>query len=255
MSGGKKALGAPEQCARRGRAEDAADGAREMAHLLKQMDADVIRRMVQAREAAMNIHKAFPGGDQRFMMNDDEDDDDEAGDVKDDQSEGRAHSDDDDEEDGQQDDDGGETCFGLFDNSVNKSAHTCLQRLKEDFDLDLVHEMDDAKLDFLQRIRVVNWIRTLIRVKDCSAEDTIVCLRLLLREKGESADVHVLDDDIFLKPVIKGDLLLTVLESEDKKDADQGPENGNGQDTEEEELIRDIVTQALRAEQLNGQSV
>lgn len=254
----KSALNAPTQCAYRGRAEDAAAGALEMAQILQRMDGDVIRRMVQAREAALSIRMAFPEGDQRFKDLDDDDDDDDI----DSNNEfdnyqntnrlsgvgftfpGKKA-----EEVEEQNVDDGELCIGLFDDVVDNGPCACLRRVKDSYDFDIVSEMDSARLNMLQRIRVVNWIRKLIRLQQCSPAEAIMRVRTVLTRCGE--DAFVLDDDALLVPLIPGDVLLTVLES--RVDENGGTlngeheqvENGDDNDEDNEDVVRKAVLQSL----------
>lgn len=236
----------PTECGQRDRAEDAAAGAVEIAHMLQRMDGNVIQRMVQAREAALNIYQAFPGGDQRFV--DVEDDDD----YTDDEKEGDEEKEEEEEEGV---DDGEAGVIGLFDDNLDINPHACLQRAKTQHGFDVVSAMDDAALDILQRIRVVNWIRTLVRVEKLSSMDVIGRARELLN-RGDGDDVTVLDDNNYLTPVIEGDLLLTVLESDEEQEQKggslmNGDSSGNGHthkivDSDDERLVRAAVMESLQ---------
>lgn len=178
------------------------------------MDNQVVQRMVQAREAAMNVHLAFPGGDRRFV--DAEDDDDE---VEDDVETSLLKNEDEEEEALVE-----EECIGLFDDITDRSPHHCLRRAFTDYDIDLVSLMDGAQLDILDRIRVVNWIRTLIRIDELRPTDVINRVKNLLLLKD--GDLHVFDSDKYLTPIIEGDVLLTVLES--SADEGDGADETNG---------------------------
>lgn len=236
-------MDAPAGCGTRDRAEDAADGALQIARMLGQMDSNVVQRMVQAREAALNIHRAFPGGDQRFIDAEDDDDD-----VGDDDDFNNDVQDGDDEEDDLVEE---EACTGLFDNDVDGGPQACLQRVVTQYDFDLIKHMNDAQLDILQRIRIVNWIRTLVRVEEQPFVDVVARAKEVFEGRGE--DMHVLETDAFLSPVIEGDLLLTALESSDLEQASpslngtngHSASNGNGFDSDDGEVVRQAVKRSL----------
>lgn len=237
-------MDAPAGCGTRDRAEDAADGALQIARMLGQMDSNVIQRMIQAREAALNIHRAFPGGDQRFIDAED-DDDDEVGDHDDLNNDAQ---DGDDEEDDLVEE---EACTGLFDDGIDAGPQACLRRVVTQYEFNLIEHMDDAQLDILQRIRIVNWIRTLVRIEKQPPVDVIARTKEVFGGRGE--DMHVLETDAFLSPVIEGDLLLTALESSGPEQASpsvngtngHSASNGNGVDYEDSELVWQAVQRSL----------
>lgn len=211
---------APADCASRDRASDAADAMQEMASMMNQMDPGVLRKLVQAREAALNLDKIFPGGDRRF---DPIDSDDEDGDEEEE------------EHNAQQSKEGiggfEEPCQGLLDERVDPSPSECLSRAKTQYDFDLVGEMDKGGLDFFQRIRLVNHIRKLVK-EGMDAVNVVEGVRSVIEKK--SADI--LNNDSLLEPVVSGDLLLTALESEesDEVELDKG------------ERVIDAVEKSLR---------
>lgn len=243
------AFGAPQgpsRCGNRGRAEDAAEGARQMAQLLKNMDGDVVWRMVQAREAATNIHRAFPGGDQRFIDAEENDDDDisEASlDVANAANNGNVDCRVLENEEG--DEDVGEACVGLLDDVVDCGPLDSLRRMKDSYDFDLVSELDAEQLDFLQRIRLVNWIRIQIRERHLSPQEAIFALRGVLSRRDEA----ILENDALLEPVVSGDILLTVLESASSEESENKKTQGNNSSVEDDR-IRDAVIQTLRSEDM-----
>lgn len=210
-----QASAGPSQCGTRDRAEDAAETVKDMANLLRGMDPAVVRRMVQARDAAAGIFKAFPDGDQRFvdLLSDDEDDEETESTVNEDEE----------SPDGFVGESVGsdlvDRCQGLFDGKFDNGPRACLFRAAEEYGFDAVAAMDEAGLDFFERIRLINFIRKLI----CDDEPVVEVLRRV-RQILATKDSAVLKDDALLEPVLAGDLLLTVLESTDCDDADQAEE-------------------------------
>lgn len=242
---------APTQCAHRGRAEDAAAGTLQLIQMLQNMDEDVLQRMVQARETATNIHKAFPGGDQRFVNQDEVDDeyDDEEDNEEDDLYEANAVAGGNVASEDEEDD--GDVCMGLFDDIVDPGPYASLRRVRDTYNFDLVSEMDNAKFDLFERIRVVNWIRKLMRVDCCTPENAITRIREIFNRSGD--DACILSDDSFLTPVVPGDLLLTVLEKYDDKAGMTGSgrqsnanDLKNDGDDDDEDNVRIAVLQTLR---------
>lgn len=244
----------PSRCERRSRAEDAAESAREMAQLMKGIDGEVAWRMVRAREAATNIREAFPEGDQRFMdtEDDDDDDDDDAEEYacETDEADGLVGVDDGRDADFDANVDGEDTsndemddCIGLLDDGVDAGPLSSLRRMKTTFDFDLVVELDDADLDLLQRIRIVNWIRKQVRERNLSPQEAIVTFRSILARR----DGTVLENDALLEPVVPGDVLLTVLEGQDDESSDEKVKRKDDDD-QEEIKVRDAVIRSLRLE-------
>lgn len=220
-SGKASGLLGPAQCGSRDRAEDAADAIKGMAKLVNGMDPAVIGRLVHAREAAAGVYKAFPEGDRRFDSVESESEGEEEEEVEEVVGEGDSGR-----------VGGVEGCRGLLDENMDESPEACLKRAKEEYGFDVVAEMDEAKLDFFERIRLVNHLR---KVMDggTSATDAVKHMRRIL----ESKDQCVLGEDKLLEPVIEGDLVLTVLErEEDWLDA--------GKDNEDD--VIDAVRDSLR---------
>lgn len=241
----------PSQCEHRSRAEDAAESAREMAQLMKGMDGAVAWHMIRAREAAINIREAFPEGDQRFANVEDDDDDVEEGPFAA-EEEGLNDADADDDADAgfeadvneeEAYDDEGDDCIGLLDDGVDAGPLSSLRRMKGTYDFDLVAELDNANLNLLQRIRLVNWTRKRIRERNLSPEDAIVTIRGILARR----DSTVLENDALLEPVVPGDVLLTVLEGVDDEDAD-GRVSAKDDDDDQENKVCDAVIRSLRSE-------
>lgn len=200
VSGASKApsvLG-PSQCGSRDRAEDAADAIRRMTKLVNGMDPTVIGRLVHAREAAAGVYKAFPEGDRRFDSVESESEGEEE-EVEEEVGEG-----------GNGEEGGAEGCRGLLDQNMDESPEACLKRAKEEYGFDIVAEMDEAKLDFFERIRLVNHLRKEIDI-GTTATNVVNHIRSILKHK----DRCVLEEDKLLEPVIEGDLILTVLEREE----------------------------------------
>lgn len=192
-------LAAPADCARRGRTEDAALGAESLVALMKSMDAGVVSSLVRARELAAGVSKSFPGGDERFASVD---------------------SDSEPENDGEESDgDDAEPCKGLFDANMDAGPEKCLRRAVEEHSFDLRAELKAANAPFLVRMRVANYLRSLVR-DGGKAEDVI----RQVREAVKDSAGEVCTSERWLAPVVEGDLLLTVLDneesSEDEADAD-----------------------------------
>lgn len=204
----KTTASGPTQCAIRDRASDAAEAVKELAQMMNQMDPNLVKRLVQAREAATNIYKAFPEGDQRFTSPAWESDEGEEDDIAEDpevlEDEGQSGR------GGSADDASGEPCKGLLDDRVDDSADACLERAKKEYDFDIVAEMDAAKFDFFERIRLVNHLRRMVDAGMGPAE-ALLAARWII----ERRDQGVLANDSLLEPFIPGDLLLTVLETEE----------------------------------------
>lgn len=217
---------APTNCGSRGRAEDAAEAVKQMATTMRRFDNDVVKRFVIARNAANNIQAAFPEGDQRFQNSDDDDD----ADDEDEQSDAHVVR------EAESDDDPGEHCHGLLDTIIDAGPLQCLNRAREEHEFDFVAEMDAAGLEFFDRIRVANFIRRQVRNAQKPFE-IVRHIRNLLQTKSDS----VFGDNSLLEPVIEGDLLLTVLESEEKMEAEQ---------ESEERDINAAVESSLRSENI-----
>lgn len=205
------------ECAHKTRAEDAEDSAREFRAKLSAMDASLVAELVRARDSAAGITAAFPNGDQRFASLDS---DDEGSLACDDDTEGSSVEDSRDysnqrsamnsgQEDGDLTEDEDEPCQGLFDFQMDKGPLAALYRAKERYGVDIVAEMDQAGLDLFERIRIMNYIRS--KAMDGNEPEIVIKLfrdELVLGRKGP-----VLVDDNYLKPVIPGDIILTVLET------------------------------------------
>lgn len=201
--------GGPSQCASRDRASDAAEAVKELAQMMNQMDPDLVKRLVQAREVATNIYKAFPEGDQRFAPADWDSDEGEEIEVDGDPVV---------PEDKGQPGEGssayetiGEPCKGLLDDRMDINPEACLKRAKEEYEFDMVVEMDTAKLDFFERIRLVNYLRRIVH-EGMGPVEAMQAVRLIV----ERRDKEVLANDSLLEPYVQGDLLLTVLETEEE---------------------------------------
>lgn len=207
----------PEHCALRSRADDAEAVAREIRGRLESMDSTLLRQLVRARQSAVGIVDAFPDGDKRFASidSDDSDEDEQFGQLDGDDDEGVEV-----EVDAsgrliatKNDDSAGhalnEPCAGLFDDATYPSPQHALAHAVKGHGFDLVAEMDAKELDFLARVRLVNYIRMRIRGGDAPG-DVIVAVRDILAGRSNN---DVLDAEQYLQPVIPGDVLLTVLES------------------------------------------
>lgn len=190
----------PAGCFSRDRAEDAAGAIKDMAKLLNGMDRETVKRLVHAREAAADVYKVFPEGDRRFdsvgSESEGEEEEIEGDGLFGEGATGELGT--------------GEGCRGLFDDNMDDGPQACLLRAKEEQGFDIVAEMDKAKLDFFQRIRFVNYLRMSVVSDGLTPKDVIADLRAILKAK----DPSVLSNDRLLVPEIQGDLLLTVLESE-----------------------------------------
>ncbi|PXF42007.1 hypothetical protein BWQ96_08257 [Gracilariopsis chorda] len=212
----RTAAAGPSECRSRQPAEEAAHAVQEMLSTMKHMDPEIVRRLVQARNAAESIHLAFPEGDQRFADMDcdfDEDEDDmEQSDSLDvgstDPNSGYGAPDEDEE-----------VCYGLLDNALYRSPQICLLKTKEKHDFDIVSDMNAAGLNLIERIRLVNYIRKLV-TESTPVEQIIQRARAVISERDE----EVLENDSLLIPVIEGDLLLTALETDEElhKDSERG---------------------------------
>lgn len=194
----------PSNCASRTRAADAANAVQDMAALMNRMDPEVVKRLVHARNAAAGVYLAFPEGDQRFASVESDGEEDDENDNDSDHSEIGSGA-----EGDPNVEDSSEPCKGLLDEASDPGPRACILRAKEQYGFDVVREMDNANLDFFQRIRIVNHIRKLV-IQGGTPSDIIRLVRIVL----ESKDSSVLEDDMLLNPVIQGDLVLTVLESE-----------------------------------------
>lgn len=201
---------APSQCSSRKRVEDAAEAVRDMASLMRQMNPEVVKKLVHARNVAASVYEVFPGGDQRFADFESDDDADNSSEVK------SSEMPDDSASEIEPIDDQNDPCQGLFDATVHNGPLECLKRTKEDYNIDIVAEMDKAGLQFFDRIRLVNFIRRMISEGEAPAE-AIRRVRYTLSVQDES----FLKDNSLLEPVIEGDLLLTVLESPEADDSNQ----------------------------------
>ncbi|KAI0560196.1 Zinc finger C2H2 domain containing protein [Gracilaria domingensis] len=230
----KISLEGPEECRSLHSADDAARTVKEMVAMMKNMDPEVVRRLVQARTAAESIHLAFPGGDQRFTdMECDIDDMDDDQNVEEHEIPFAGSSENPSNEGHEEEE---EVCYGLLDNSLYRSPEVCLMKTKETYGFDIVSEMNDAGLNLIERIRLVNHIRKL-KSENLPTEDIIHRARAALSERNE----EILDNDSLLIPVVEGDLLLTALETGDDLDDDS---------RREASAVRDAVEASLREERV-----
>lgn len=186
---------APAGCALRGRAEDSALAAASFATHLRSMDNDVLNSLIRARESAAGLAKAFPDGDKRFADSSDEEEEEI-------------------EEENGSDDGGDEPCVGLFDETrTDNNPKLCLLRVRDEHNFDLLATMAEFSLDFLARIRTVNFIRHKVR-------DAVPTSQVIESAKEAMADKSsgIWKDDTLLKPVVEGDILLTALEDDIEDD-------------------------------------
>lgn len=204
---------------RRARVEDAQESARELRERLSAMDVHLVAELVDARKCAEGISTVFPNGDERFKPVDSDDEDNDGW-----------------EEPGEQDSNSSdveeEACQGLLDGEIDSGPRQALGRAKEQYGFDLVAEMDEAGLDFLERVRLVNFMRSKTREKH-NAVDVIHQFRGALKSGRGSG---VLADDRFLKPTIEGDILLTILQ--DVREDDE--------DDEDDEDVAEAVYSAIK---------
>lgn len=176
---------APTCCADREAAEDAGLAAASLVGVLHTMDPTVVSRLVRARELAAGVTRSFPGGDERFVSADSDSDSDDVIEAD-------------------------EPCQALFADRLDETAETCLRRARDETGLDLRYEMRD--MPFLVRIRLVNFVRKLVR-------DDAADVPTKAREAAHNKQSPVWHDDTLLIPVVPGDMLLTALEDEsDDKD-------------------------------------
>ncbi len=170
---------------------------------------------MRARELAAGVTKSFPGGDERFAAVD-------------------SDSDADEEEEGE--DEPAEPCQGLFDATMDAGPEQCLRRAAAEHAFDLRAEMNAAKVPFLIRVRVANYIRALVR-DGHKAEDVVRQAREAIADPTAS----VCADEKWLAPVLPGDLLLTVLEGDGGSDA----EESDGEEEAEAAAVAETVKQVL----------
>lgn len=192
----------PSQCASRGKVEDAREAVKEVANLLQNMDPTVVQRMMQAREANLSILEVFPNGDERFKDDDSEEDYEAV------EPSSQING----EEVG--DDAAWGSCHGLLDDIIDPNPQVCLKRVKDEYQFDLMKEMKDADLDFLQRIRVVNFIRKAITGGEAASESISQAKDVIRNRKDD-----ILGNDAYLVPIVEDDLLLTALEEDDESSA------------------------------------
>ena len=202
----------PASVVTRSRAEDAAEATREMAELVAKMDRDKLARLVRARETAHGIKDAFPGGDARFasMDSDEEEDDYDGGE---------------DEEE--------EECVGLLDQKKDTGPRAALERVKKEYNWDMVKEMDEGKLSLLERVRVLNYVRKRV-AQGVKTKDVVKEAKAVIRD-GKS---EIRKDERWLTPVVPGDVLLTALE---------GKNCGSDEDDDDDCAVADAVERELRA--------
>lgn len=222
---------APTECKTRGRAEDAAEAVKDMTALMKEMDPALVQQMVNCRNNAINLTKAFPEGDRRFDDFESDEDDNVDKEVEEDMEENDDNMDSDKEPDSDAID---EPCKGLLDDEMDVGPRACLDRVRKQYGFDVVAEMEAASLDFLQRIRLINFVRSL--AKDGKAAEVIEQVRQVMAERN----ANVLAADEFLTPVIEGDLLLTVLETEDEEIDESDDHN------RESDEVKDAIEKSLR---------
>lgn len=235
MSTSKERIGAvsgPSNCASRNRAADAAEAVQQMAVLMRKMDPEVVRRLVHARNAAAGVRHAFPEGDQRFASVESESDED----AEDETGNGATEGDGGDEGDESDSEEIREPCAGLLDNTMDPGPKACLLRAKRDYGFDIVRSMDSANLEFFPRIRLVNHIRRM--VSDGRKPEEVIAK---VTEVLTTRDPAVLENDALLNPAIEGDLILTVLESD---------EVGTSYQTGNNAEVMDAVQSSLQASKI-----
>ena len=231
----------PSNCQNRTLAEDAAAAAESARHYLEQMESSRLTTLVKARETAMGLNKLYPGGDHRFDDIDDEDEDEDEEDGWED-DEGSC---------GEMDEGGGESLtMGVLDKKMDKGPLAALKRAKEEYGFDLVGLIRRQQFTFLERVRIVNYMRYLVE-KGNSAEDVVKKVEAItFGENGtEKKWAEDLSGESWLKPVVDGDPLLTVIDDVDE-------DNENVDETDITSVARNerndfTKTQAKSEEEIN----
>jgi hypothetical protein len=214
----------PANCANRTRAQDAEAVALDLRARMEAMDPRRLAELVRARNSAAGIADVFPDGDQRFASV--EPDEDELGTDGD----GGYEEDSDSDQNAIETDQDGiplsrnarhetaeeDPCIGLLDEHVDAGPQAALVRAKDRYGVDLIAAMDDAKLDFFARIRLVNYIRSRVRAGDSPEQAASAADAAILA----GPTVGILADDAYLKPVVPGDVLLTILDTDEDNDID-----------------------------------
>jgi hypothetical protein len=214
----------PANCANRTRAQDAEDVALDLRTRMEAMDPHRLAELVRARNSAAGIADVFPDGDQRFASI--EPDEDELGTEGDGGYEGDSDSDlnaIETDQDGnplsrntQNETEEDDPCIGLLDEEMDAGPQAALVRAKDQYGVDLIAAMNDAKLDFFARIRLVNYIRSRVRAGDSPEQAASAADAAMLA----GPTVGILADDAYLKPVVPGDVLLTILDTDEDDDID-----------------------------------
>jgi hypothetical protein len=188
------------------------------------MDPKVVAELVRTRRALNAATEHSADGNERYASYDSGDDQDAEG------TEDSEADDEDNEEELDPDGDAanpsrrgnagdaldGEPCQGLLDTQMDPSPAEALARAHRTYGVNLLAVMDKAELDFFARIRLVNYIRSRVMAGDSPQQASAAADAAVLA----GANVGVLADDAFLKPVIPGDVLLTILDSAEDDDAE-----------------------------------
>jgi hypothetical protein len=225
LEGPYSVIAGPSNCALRTRAQDAEVVACELRSRMDAMEPGRLAELVRARRSAAGITDVFPEGDQRFAPVEPDDDDEVGVDI----DGGEENDSDSDINAVETDRDGNllgssarrdplddEPCAGLFDGKMDAGPHAALMRAKDLYGVDLLAAMTDSKLDFFERIRLVNYIRTRVRAGDTPEEAASAADAAIMAGRN----VGILANDVYLKPVVPGDVLLTVLDTAEDDDAD-----------------------------------
>jgi hypothetical protein len=225
LEGPYSVIAGPSNCALRTRAQDAQVVARELRSRMDAMEPARLAELVRARRSAAGIADIFPQGDQRFAPVE-PDDDDEVGVDGD----GAEEIDSDSDINAIETDQDGnllgnpprpdplddEPCVGLLDGEMDAGPQAALMRAKDQYGVDLIAAMNASKLDFFARIRLVNYIRTRVRAGDSPEQAASAADAAILA----GPNVGILANDAYLKPVLPGDVLLTVLDTAEDDDVD-----------------------------------
>eukprot|EP00172_Hildenbrandia_rubra_P002536 Plantae.Rhodophyta-Hildenbrandia_rubra.ctg34373.p1 GENE.Plantae.Rhodophyta-Hildenbrandia_rubra.ctg34373~~Plantae.Rhodophyta-Hildenbrandia_rubra.ctg34373.p1 ORF type:complete len:247 (+),score=57.49 Plantae.Rhodophyta-Hildenbrandia_rubra.ctg34373:382-1122(+) len=218
----------PTCCANRTYAEDVEEAARGARAHLELMDTERLAILVKARQTAAGLAKVYPGGDQRFV-----DLESESGEEEEAEEDGGVVEE--------------EQCVGLLDNTVDSGPRETLERAKREYGFDLLGLMRESNLPFLERIKLVNYIRSLI--KKGVAPKTVTTNANDVAMKKENATS--LKEDSWLKPIIPEDPLLTALDDDANDESSLrsetcGGKDGVGNTTTPEDELSDIAARVER---------
>mmetsp|Transcript_748 Transcript_748/g.1563 ORF Transcript_748/g.1563 Transcript_748/m.1563 type:complete len:251 (-) Transcript_748:758-1510(-) len=199
-------------------ADVAQEGLRDAEGVIRRLEPGLARELLELRESAHRSESGLPEWVSVPGAFDDADgelvDEEDGGSLE----VGEAASTDSDFEgserfDGDDDEGDEEPCQGLCDLRIDQNPKACLTRAKEEYDVDLLDMLRRHGIqDFLERVRVVNFARSLWIPCEGKHDEVEKARQALEREMVSWSRSQVRTGDEWLLPKLREDPLLTILE-------------------------------------------